>query len=205
MKGVGGGHQPVNLTPTANENKAQDANKVEGGFGRFKVSLPKMVKQFFSSLFSAKPRNTSVHSRDTSLSNPIAQKPASNAEKSNSSQRVRGQFDQALQQAESNPNARQCFSKVSETLETLQNLKSDLRNLSRGTESFRICSLEIQLIKAEYKEAVISFNSSVGSVLKLDSGDLEMAMLNKDTPGNLDIDGDAENYKQYEKMKDALL
>lgn len=205
MKGIGGGQQPVNLSATGNENKAQDTNKVEGGFGRFKVSITKQIIQFFSSILSAKPQNTNIHSRDTSTSNSIAQKPASNVDKNNSSQRASSQFDQALQQAKSDPNARQCFSRVSETLEKLQDLKSDLRNLSRGTDSFRICNLEIQLTKAEYRETVKNFNSSVGPDLKLDAGDLEMAILNKDTPADLDIDGDAENYKQYEKMKNALL
>ena len=81
----------------------------------------------------------------------------------------------------------------------MQTYKSDLRNLIRGTDSFRMCSLEIQLAKADYKEAVKNFNNTVSADLKIDYSEIEMAMANKHSPAF------AQNYAKYEQMKDILL
>ncbi|MFK0574076.1 hypothetical protein [Endozoicomonas sp.] len=203
MKGVNS-HQPVKLTPTAN-NKAQNTNKTEGSFSRFKVRIPDTIKQFLSSIFSVKTPDASIRSRVTGPANPTLQKPVSNAEKNSHSPSASHKFDQALQQATNNQNAKTCFSEVSTALEALQVFKSDMRHLPRGGDDFRMCRLNVQMTKHELQEAVKNFNSAASPDLQLDSSTLEMAILNKNNTGNLDFARHDQNYKQYEQMKNALL
>ncbi|KEI72766.1 hypothetical protein [Endozoicomonas elysicola] len=195
MKGVGG-HQPVNQVPI-NDNKTQGVNKSEGGFGRFKVTLPKTIKQFLSSIFSSKPRDVAIQARDTKPHNPTKQ-PAIE-ENNNNTNRAKEAFDQALQQAKGDTQIQKCFEKVCDKLEQMQTYKSDLRHLIRGTDDFRMCSLEIQLAKAEYKDVVKNFNDAVSDDLKIDSSKIEMAMANKHSPFF------AQDYAKYQQMKNILL
>ena len=64
----------------------------------------------------------------------------------------------------------------------MQQYKNDLKKLDRGTKAFNLCSIELQLVKADYKASVQSFNNSVSADKQINASDLEMALVNKHSP-----------------------
>ncbi len=191
MHGVGGGHQPVNLTPTINDVKTPETNKSEGDFRGFKVTTTNTFKSFLSSLlsrFSSTPEKTSIRDRHAQKYKPTQQHGPTISDKPARGKNV----EQPAKQA--NPaTIKRNFDTLCSTLERMQSYKNDLQNLTRGTEEFRVCSLEVQLVKADYKAAVKSFNKSVSADKQIDASDLEMAMANKHSP---EFAEDAAKYKQ---------
>lgn len=188
MQGVGGGHQPVNLTPAINDGKTQGTSKSEGDFRGFKVTKPKTFKSFLSSFFSSKPKQTSIKARHAQLYRPTQQHGPITSDKAATKKNV----EQPAKQA--NPaTIQRKFDTLCSTLEQMQSDKNDLQKLRRGTEDFSVCSIKVQLAKADFKAAVKSFNKSVSADKQIDASDLEMAVANKHSP---EFAEDAAKYKQ---------
>ncbi|WBA80559.1 hypothetical protein [Endozoicomonas sp. GU-1] len=191
MHGVGGGHQPVNLTPTINDVKTPETNKSEGDFRGFKVTTTKTFKSFLSSLlsrFSSTPGKTSIRDRHAQKYKPTQQHGPTISDQQTTEKSV----EQPAKQA--NPaTIKRRFDRLCTNLERMQTFKNDLQNLERGTDEFRMCSLGLQRAKAKFNAAVDSFNQSVGADQQIDASDLEMTMANKQSP---EFAEDAAKYKQ---------
>lgn len=191
MHGVGGGHQPVNLTPTINDVKTPETNKSEGDFRGFKVTTTKTFKSFLSSLlsrFSSTPEKTSIRARHAQKCKPTQQHGPTISDK----QATEKSVEQPAKQA--NPaTIKRRFDRLCSNLERLQTCKNDLKNLERDTDEYRMCNLELQRAKAKFKTAVDRFNNSVNADQQIDASDLEMTRGNKQSPEYAE---DAAKYKQ---------
>ncbi|USE35650.1 hypothetical protein [Endozoicomonas sp. SCSIO W0465] len=199
MNGVGG-HQPINLAPIANNDKTQGTNKSEGSFGGFKVTIPKTIKAFLSSIFSTRPSSPSIQTRQIQLHTPSqpSQQHSSNIENNGSNKPAEGNLGEALALARENSNIKSLFTQLHDKLEEMQTSKHILQGMRHRDDSFIACTVDVQQSKASFIEAVKSFNQNVSADLQIDADDLEMAMANKDAPES------AKDLAKLEVMKKAL-
>ena len=202
MNGVGGNHQPVNLTPTNNGVGTQNTQSSQGLLGRFKVSLAKVKHFFFGGLPPSQLRNVSIQSRTVTLPPPL---PSTGGMNSNN-------FDNALDAAKNSSEAKQSFEKVHKGMERFENLKKNfqqLSNNSRDDEDRNHAKLDMEIAKGQCKKHIENFNKTVEPELQIDFYDLEMALGNQaDLDANLDypeFDQEFKALNNYRAMSKALL
>ena len=202
MNGVGGNHQPVNLTPTNNGVGTQNTQSSQGLLGRFKVSLAKVKHFFFGGLPPSQLRNVSIQSRTVTLPPPL---PSTGGMNSNN-------FDNALDAAKNSSEAKQSFEKVHKGMEKFENLKKNfqqLSNNSRDDEDRNHVKLDMQIARGQCKNAIKNFNETVEPELHIDFNDLEMALANQaDLDANLaypEFDQEFKALSNYRAMTKAWL
>ena len=179
MNGIGGNHQPINLTPTDNNAKTQNTQSSQGILGRFKVSLPNIIKALFTGggLAPSRAPDTSIHSRTVTA--PPAAPPKSSAAGMKS-----GKVANTANEAKNSPAAQQSFKQIDKGMQRIQDLKKQLQQL-RGQptpsaqNARRAVGLEIKITREACKTSVDSFNKTVGPDLQINLSDLEMALGNE--------------------------
>lgn len=202
MNGVGGNHQPVNLTPTNNGVGTQNTQSSQGLLGRFKVSLAKVKHFFFGGLPPSQLRNVSIQSRTVTAPPPLPSTAGMNSNNINN----------ALDAAKNSPEAKQSFEMVHKGMERFENLKKNfqqLSNNSRDDEDRNHAKLDMEIAKGQCKKHIENFNKTVEPELQIDFYDLEMALGNQ---ADLDADLDYPEFDQefkalnnYRAMTKALL
>ena len=202
MNGVGGNHQPVNLTPTNNGVGTQNTQSSQGLLGRFKVTLAKVKHFFFGGLPPSQLRNVSLQSRTVTAPPPL---PSTAGMNSNN-------IDKALDAAKNSSEAKQSFERVHKGMEQLNNLKKNfqqLSNNSRDNEDRNHAKLDMEIARGQCKNAIENFNKTVEPELYIDFSDLEMALGNQaDLDANLDypeFDQEFKALSNYRAMTKALL
>ena len=202
MNGVGGNHQPVNLTPTNNGVGTQNTQSSQGLLGRFKVTLAKVKHFFLGGLPPAQLRNVSIQSRTVTAPPPL---PSTAGMNSNN-------IDNALDAAKNSSEAKQSFEKVHKGMEKFENLKKNfqqLRDKPQNNQDRRNAQLEMNIAKGQCKKHIENFNQTVEPELHIDFNDLEMALGNQaDLDANLDypeFDQEFKALSNYRAMTKALL
>lgn len=201
MNGVGGNHQPVNLTPTNNGVGTQNTQSSQGLLGRFKVSMAKAKHFFFGGLPPSQLRNVSIQSRTVTAPPPL---PSTAGMNSNN-------IDNALDAAKNSPEAKQSFERVHKGMEQLNNLKKNFQQLSnpRDNEDRNHARLDMEIARGQCKNAIENFNKTVEPELHIDFSDLEMALGNQaDLDANLkypEFDQEFKALSNYRAMTKALL
>ena len=201
MNGVGGNHQPVNLTPTNNGVGTQNTQSSQGLLGRFKVSMAKAKHFFFGGLPPSQLRNVSIQSRTVTAPPPL---PSTAGMNSNN-------IDNALDAAKNSPEAKQSFEWVHKGMEQLNNLKKNFQQLSnpRDNEDRNHARLDMEIARGQCKNAIENFNKTVEPELHIDFSDLEMALGNQaDLDANLkypEFDQEFKALSNYRAMTKALL
>lgn len=202
MNGVGGNHQPVNLTPTNNGVGTQNTQSSQGLLGRFKVTLAKVKHFFFGGLPPSQLRNVSLQSRTVTAPPPL---PSTAGMNSNN-------IDKALDAAKNSSEAKQSFERVHKGMEQLNNLKKNfqqLSNNSRDNEDRNHAKLDMEIARGQCKNAIENFNKTVEPELYIDFSDLEMALGNQaDLDANLkypEFDQEFKALSNYRAMTKALL
>ena len=202
MNGVGGNHQPVNLTPTNNGVGTQKTQSSQGLLGRFKVSFAKVKHFFFGGLPPSQLRNVSIQSRTVTAPPPLPSTAGMNSDS----------IDKALDAAKNSSEAKQSFEKVHKGMENFENLKKNLQQLSdkpRDNEDRRNAKIDMDIAKGQCKHAIENFNKTVEPELHIDFYDLEMALGNQaDLDANLDypeFDQEFKALSNYRAMTKALL
>ena len=201
MNGVGGNHQPVNLTPTNNGVGTQNTQSSQGLLGRFKVSLAKVKHFFFGGLPPSQLRNVSIQSRTVTAPPPL---PSTAGMNSNN-------IDNALDAAKNSSEAKQSFERVHKGMEQLNNLKKNFQQLSnpRDNEDRNHARLDMEIARGQCKKAIENFNKTVEPELHIDFSDLEMALGNQaDLDANLkypEFDQEFKALSNYRAMTKALL
>ena len=202
MNGVGGNHQPVNLTPTNNGVGTQKTQSSQGLLGRFKVSFAKVKHFFFGGLPPSQLRNVSIQSRTVTAPPPLPSTAGMNSDS----------IDKALDAAKNSSEAKQSFEKVHKGMENFENLKKNLQQLSdkpRDNEDRRNAKIDMDIAKGQCKHAIENFNKTVEPELHIDFNNLEMALGNQaDLDANLDypeFDQEFKALSNYRAMSKALL
>lgn len=202
MNGVGGNHQPVNLTPTNNGVGTQKTQSSQGLLGRFKVSFAKVKHFFFGGLPPSQLRNVSIQSRTVTAPPPLPSTAGMNSDS----------IDKALDAAKNSSEAKQSFEKVHKGMENFENLKKNLQQLSdkpRDNEDRRNAKIDMDIAKGQCKHAIENFNKTVEPELHIDFNNLEMALGNQaDLDANLDypeFDQEFKALSNYRAMTKALL
>lgn len=202
MNGVGGNHQPVNLTPTNNGVGTQNTQSSQGLLGRFKVTLAKVKHFFFGGLPPSQLRNVSLQSRTVTAPPPLPSTAGMNSDS----------IDKALDAAKNSSEAKQSFERVHKGMEQLNNLKKNfqqLSNNSRDNEDRNHAKLDMEIARGQCKNAIENFNKTVEPELYIDFSDLEMALGNQaDLDANLDypeFDQEFKALSNYRAMTKALL
>ena len=201
MNGVGGNHQPVNLTPTNNGVGTQNTQSSQGLLGRFKVSMTKAKHFFFGGLPPSQLRNVSIQSRTVTAPPPL---PSTAGMNSNN-------IDNALDAAKNSSEAKQSFERVHKGMEQLNNLKKNFQQLSnpRDNEDRNHARLDMEIARGQCKNAIENFNKTVEPELHIDFSDLEMALGNQaDLDANLkypEFDQEFKALSNFRAMTKALL
>ena len=215
MNGVGGNHQPVNLTPTNNGVGTQNTQSSQGLHGRFKVTLAKVKHFFFGGLPPSQLRNVSIQSRTITAPPPLPSTAGMNSNNINNAPdaaKNSNNIDNALDAAKNSPEAKQSFEKVHKGMEEFENLKKNfqqLSNNSRDDDDRNHAKLDMEIAKGQCKKHIENFNKTVEPELHIDFYDLEMALGNQaDLDANLDypeFDQEFKALSNYRAMSKALL
>lgn len=174
MNGIGG-QQPISQPQISGDNnKATNTSNINASHGRFKISLPSGIKNFFSALMPSGLKNTSIQSRDVKSAPSMPQQSAGKLNNSKGSQDT-VTIANTMEELANNPEAVETFNKLAELRADLEHCKGTAENMSGMNNPRAMANLNktIANTRQDIQDTVQQFNEMVGDDLKIDGEKIE--------------------------------